>query len=962
VLNSISEVTACNIMAELDINGSGMVDSLPDSVPLFSIERVQLRFSLTDVVAMVVSNNILCLALRRGRVIRIDLDHPESVDEVDLPRKQAEIGHITDIFLDPSGSHLLITTVSGENFCLNYQAIKVKLLGRLKGLVITCVAWSPFDPSRSTGEILLGTADGCIHETLIEPSNEYFKREDRYLRLVWKNPMGDPITGLYAYQDKGSNTRQVVATSKGNIWYWQAKFSPRPSTEGVPLYPKFFEHNQPMTEEFESPKYDSFAVSPYKVHLRDSWTFAVLNGIGILHSQLYSRLGKDRKVAAASDVLKSAQLLLYDQIKPALSSNIIKSILLTEYHIVFLHGIDIFAVNRLNNQIVFHDTLEVEPNETILGMCSDGKFSTFWVFSNQNIYEIKVGDEEHEIWKTLLNSGEYEEALRLAKDAYAKDVVSTAYGDKLLEQGDYTRAAALLGSSTKPFEGVALTFTESYKFEALQIFLAARLKLFSGKTAKMQRTMICSWMVELYMERLDSLDDAIAAGTASTAKDKDNHQDLNQKRAALLKDFQSFVEKQKDDLHKETVYEMVSAHGRREELLYYASSIGDRSFVLSYWIRMEQWEEALNVLRVDNDPRLTYKYSTVLLVNSPKETVDTWMRISNLDPAKLIPAMLTYVSSFRSSNGSSVENNQAIRYLKFTINTLKNKDVAIRNTLISIYASSHGDDEAPLLAFLEDNRNSYDFDFALRMCNQFNRIQCSVYIFSAMGLYEEALKLALKKRDIDLACMVADKPSNDEALRKSLWLEIADKVIASKKDGFKSAINLLNQCELLKIEDLLPLFPDFTVIDDFKHEVISSMEAYNSKIGQLNREMEESIVTARNVKNEIGKFKKRYVLIEPGESCAICDFPLATRRFYVFPCQHAFHFDCLLDAISKTGEHSIRSRLVEIQMTSTKRELSNSVDSILSEKCILCADSQLEVLDTPLVSQADKVGMSEWSL
>ena len=31
-----------------------------------------------------------------------------------------------------------------------------------------------------------------------------------------------------------------------------------------------------------------------------------------------------------------------------------------------------------------------------------------------------------------------------------------------------------------------------------------------------------------------------------------------------------------------------------------------------------------------------------------------------------------------------------------------------------------------------------------------------------------------------------------------------------------SAIEFLKQCELLKIEDLIPLFPDFVVIDDFK--------------------------------------------------------------------------------------------------------------------------------------------------
>jgi len=30
------------------------------------------------------------------------------------------------------------------------------------------------------------------------------------------------------------------------------------------------------------------------------------------------------------------------------------------------------------------------------------------------------------------------------------------------------------------------------------------------------------------------------------------------------------------------------------------------------------------------------------------------------------------------------------------------------------------------------------------------------------------------------------------------------------------AMAFLNQCDLLKIEDILPFFPDFVLIDDFK--------------------------------------------------------------------------------------------------------------------------------------------------
>lgn len=47
---------------------------------IFSIEKVQLQFVVSNIVSFVVANNILCMALKTGRIIRIDLEHPQDVD------------------------------------------------------------------------------------------------------------------------------------------------------------------------------------------------------------------------------------------------------------------------------------------------------------------------------------------------------------------------------------------------------------------------------------------------------------------------------------------------------------------------------------------------------------------------------------------------------------------------------------------------------------------------------------------------------------------------------------------------------------------------------------------------------------------------------------------------------------------------------------------------------------------
>lgn len=50
-----------------------------------------------------------------------------------------------------------------------------------------------------------------------------------------------------------------------------------------------------------------------------------------------------------------------------------------------------------------------------------------------------------------------------------------------------------------------------------------------------------------------------------------------------------------------------------------------------------------------------------------------------------------------------------------------------------------------------------------------------------MGLYEDAIELALKEKDIALAKDVADKPEDPE-VKKRLWLRIAKHVIEVDND------------------------------------------------------------------------------------------------------------------------------------------------------------------------------------
>lgn len=196
-----------------------------------------------------------------------------------------------------------------------------------------------------------------------------------------------------------------------------------------------------------------------------------------------------------------------------------------------------------------------------------------------------------------------------------------------------------------------------------------------------------------------------------------------------------------------------------------------------------------------------YRFGPVLMRNAPKETVDSWLKQSSLDPLKLIPSLLQLQHVAR----DPLSPNHAIRYLNHIVFEQHNTSATLHNLLITFYISPGAPtaDDGPLLRFLSTapsdpltEKPYYDLDYALRLCKQSGRTQPCVHIYSKMGLWENSVDLALEKGDLELAQINADMPEQDLPLRKKLWLKIARYVVQDKKD-IKTYVHLLPAALLL---------------------------------------------------------------------------------------------------------------------------------------------------------------------
>jgi len=884
------------------------------------------------------------------------------------------------MFLDPTASHLIVTTTFGDNFYLHSQSKQPKPLSRLKGVSIECVAWNPLQPTASTREILLGTTDGNVYETFLEPSPEFYRREEKYVKGVYKVSDG-PIVGLYteAFDDRHS-VRRVLLATPFRLLHFVGRVGQHAHEGSGSIYSKFFESEQ-LTVHEASPSSSgpsTLAISPdapedEPTETVADRTFAWLTSQGVFHGPLLTSLTTSD---LGSQVFAESKMLSRSQLPPTLATNgrpkahqePAAAMILSQWHIIQLVNGRVVATNRLDNTVVA-DQLVLDPGQSALGLFVDLKKNTFWMVTAEEVFEIVANDESRDIWKIMLIKQQFDAASQFAKTKAQKDAVATASGDYLVNKGQYMEAAIVYGRSSKAFEDVAITFIDKGESDALRKYLLTKLSTLK-KSATMQRTMVAAWIVELYMAKLNILDDTITAkaelaGGINVAESKDQLSEIRQ-------EYQEFVSKYKSDLDMKTTYETISSHGREEELLHFATVVNDYNYVLAYWVQRERWPEALAVLKKQTDPKIFYKYGSILISHVPGELVDILTRQqSSLDPARLIPALLTY-TKLRPS--VPLPQNQAMRYLNYAINTLQSTDPSIHNTLISILASHPTKDESALLSYLRTQSYTqepcYDADFALRLCIQHSRVHSCVHIYTSMGQYSRAVSLALSHNETDVAASVADRVGDSNpALRKKLWLQIARAVISSDKSGsVKAAMQFLKRCELLRIEDVIPFFPDFVLIDDFKEEICQALEGYSRHIDELRKEMDDSARTSENIKRDIKALESRYAIVEPGERCMICRLPLLVRGFYVFPCQHGFHADCLGDRVMETAGLGKRKRVKEVRekvergvWTGRQREaLVKELDGLVAASCVLCSDVAVKAIDEPFVKEGE--GREDWAI
>jgi hypothetical protein len=174
---------------------------------------------------------------------------------------------------------------------------------------------------------------------------------------------------------------------------------------------------------------------------------------------------------------------------------------------------------------------------------------------------------------------------------------------------------------------VALRFLQSGEIEALKSFLLRKLKTLQPRE-KTQLTMVCTWLVEIYLNTLNSL------------KDEGNTDGYR----SLQNEFREFLQDPRvgQNLDKPTAYDLIASHGNVEDLTFFASLIEDFERVISHHVQSGEYLQALDLLYHQPNLELYYRFAPTLMQHVPRETVEACIRRPELDPRQLIPAFIRY--------------------------------------------------------------------------------------------------------------------------------------------------------------------------------------------------------------------------------------------------------------------------------------------------------------------------------
>ena len=866
----------------------------------------------------------------------------------------------TKIWTDRAGNHNIIR-YNDKIFYFNILCKKVKEIKSFKDIEICAVGFDDYNENQEcTGIFLLADYNNNIYESIIKlekkSENEYKVKSSikKLTTLVFddwdteedeeysepKPKKYERIYGLKFFKNKkpentlnmndsifyiifATKTKLYQFTGPGikNFVQFFERFNENPMlfNDSCKYFPQFHKKNKVFTGSNIDLLYKNDRIEQFGWKTESGFCFSNYNYYDFLPNEINSFIVVPfEKINNKGQKEKGLEPL---------------SVTHTQNHIFILYNDCLTIISKLTSNIIQTIYLQTDFNGIIFDEFAE-KNGLILLYSKNGLYKISLTDENKDIWRDYLDSGDYSNAIKWA-EGNNKLIrrINRIDAEEDFDKNDFNNSVMKYNLSDEHFEIVCLKYLMKNQYDLLQLY--CELYLSDNVDLTNKENLEANFITSMILEQM-----------VINSK-------IDQKKTFEM--FNTYIRTNYKYLKGGSIIgPMLRSYGKMEEFILYHSIIADYETVISYYINRGNIYEALDKLIQfvsyldDNDKNSIKLLSDIFLDNShsffkfnPKESINLIkQKFKDISMEKVIQAIIctmdkevSYIYQLGQSSTSGFEipkkeeNYQAIlKYLKSLIDKKDSKELSNIHNLYIYYLVKGKRNQEALLEYLKKpfksgdssllskNKVLFQLDYAKKLFE--NNAPAYALVLALMGKYSEGVQKALSDGDKNgrkIAEFIASNAPGD-SLKKQLWIEIFSYI--NKQHKFQEALAIMKNSKILKIEDVLPHITDTIKIEEFKKQISECIFDYEKNIKKLKDDINNYNKTSKNIKNDIMNLKKRSMEIPfTNYKCQICQNYIKNQDIYLFPCGHMFDANCIREALLKyeaTGLEYIHEKNVKI--------------------------------------------------
>jgi len=455
----------------------GFLEFDDESSNCFTLKNIDMKsFISRDLIAFTASEECILMATRKNKIIRKKAAAEDDYESFNIAAKPKS--EVYKICADLCGFHSLILMTKGEHFYLPLSKTELVPLPKLQGLELTSVAYPTITSMKNTGEMLLGCKDGTIWGYSIEIGQKGEIIENGP-RKIYQLPQESVIYGIcyetYDYMKISekvmTKSTLVIAVTNDTMYQFIGSLPFDKLFEKYANNPTELNKDKKSVpkgkiEESELKLYHEFkGKNQYELH-----SFAWKCGAGICYGEFRKKSDVEVRVN-----IKEITIEAYKK-KGSTNEEIPESIGITEYNLYFLYMNNLTIVSKITKEIEHGENFR--SDEGMKNIVFDPSGKSMWLSSIKGVHRLFITGENRDLWKQMLESGAFEDAISECKKSNPKyvDYITGLYADSKFKEGKFKESAILYAQSSKKFEEIILKFIMAGQTEGLQCIVVVLYK------------------------------------------------------------------------------------------------------------------------------------------------------------------------------------------------------------------------------------------------------------------------------------------------------------------------------------------------------------------------------------------------------------------------------------------------------------------------------------------------------